>query len=145
MSLTIRLVTAAVFLISSGIGIAQSASLGTANVSLVEPAVYSVSDLYRHADKVAIVKVLSGDTEAYEIPIYKGKVVTAFKGFSADDIIYFGPYLGTQLGSEYVLFLQDVSDPLQPKKAGSGYGAVKYSKVFDEGYSSMLDVLRMWL
>ena len=104
----------------------------------MEPAVYSVSDLYRHADKVAIVKVLSGDTDAYEIPIYKAKVVTAFKGFSADEIIYFGPYLGTQLGSEYVLFLQDVSDPLQPKKAGSGYGAVKYSKVFDEGYSSML-------
>lgn len=137
MSSTVRLATAVVFLISGGVGIAQSASFSKANVSNVEPAIYSMSDLYRHADKVAVVKVLSGDTEAYEMPIYKGKVVTAFKGLSAGDTIYFGPYLGTELGSEYVLFLRDVPDTFQPKKAGSGYGAVRYSMVFDEGYSSM--------
>jgi hypothetical protein len=107
-------------------------------ISITEPARYRLSDLYSHADKVALVKVLSGTTEAYEDAVYKGQVVKAFKGTSEGDIIYFGPYSGTQLGSEYVLFLKDVQSPLLPKDKAAGYGVVRYSKVFDEGYSSML-------
>jgi hypothetical protein len=97
-----------------------------------------VSELFRSADKVAIVEVLSGDVEAYEIPLYKGRVLQPFKGTSADEIIYFGPFLGTQRGSEYVLFLKNASQSLQPSRTGTGYGVVKYSTVLDEGYSSML-------
>jgi hypothetical protein len=125
---------AAVFSIFAAQGIAQSNT-----ASIVEPGVYKLSELYRQADKVALVTVISGDTEAYEVPIYKAQVVRAFKGISANEVIYFGPYLGVQLGSEYILFLENVSKPIQPKdKAVSGYGVVKYGKVFDEGYSSMV-------
>jgi hypothetical protein len=133
MSKTLGLSIAAVYLTFAALGIAQPNS-----ATLREPTVFGVLDLYRHADIVAVVKVISGDTEAYETPVYKGQVVTAFKGVSADDIIYFGSYLGTQLGYEYVLFLQNIPTRLQPKKAGGAYGVVKYSKVFNEGYSSML-------
>jgi hypothetical protein len=138
MTQTIRLLITIALMICAVHGIAQSASTTLGTTTITEPAVYSVSDLFRHADKVAIVEVLSGDVEAYEIPLYKGRVVRPFKGVSADDIVYFGPFLGTELGSEYILFLKDVSQSLQPRRAGAGYGVVKYSKVFDEGYSSML-------
>jgi len=138
MTQTIRLLVTAALMIFAVHGIAQSASITSGATTITEPAVYSVSDLFRHADKVAIVEVLSGDVEAYEIPMYKGRVVKPFKGVSADDIVYFGPFIGMQLGSEYALFLKDASQSLLPKRTGGGYGAVKYSKVFDEGYSSML-------
>jgi hypothetical protein len=108
-------------------------------VTTREPGVYQVADLFTHADKVALVKVISGETEVYDVAIYKAQVVVGFKGLSAGETVYFGPYIGTELGSEYILFLRDNPKAIEPKaKTSGGYGTVNYSEVFDEGYSSML-------
>ena len=105
---------------------------------LSEPGLYQLADLFRHADRVALVKVISGTTEAYDIAIYKAQVVEGFKGLSAGEILYFGPYIATELGTEYILFLRDNPKAIEPRaKADGGYGTVHYSEVFDEGYSSM--------
>jgi len=103
-----------------------------------EPARMPLARLFSYADKVAVVEVLAGTTEAYDVVMYKGKVVEALKGTSAGDVIYFGPYLRTQIGAEYVLFLKDQPEQMQPNNKETGYGAVRYSTVFNEGYSSML-------
>jgi hypothetical protein len=108
-------------------------------VTTTEPRIYHLADLFTHADKVALVRVTSGNTEAYDVAIYKAQVVKGFKGLSAGEAIYFGPYIRTELGSEYILFLRDNPRAIDPKaKTDGGYGKVKYSEVFDEGYSSML-------
>jgi hypothetical protein len=105
---------------------------------LSEPGLYQLADLFRHADRVALVNVISGTTEAYDIAIYKAQVVEGFKGLSAGEIVYFGPYIATELGTEYILFLRDNPKAIEPRaKADAGYGTVHYSEVFDEGYSSM--------
>jgi hypothetical protein len=92
-------------------------------VTTTEPRIYHLADLFTHADKVALVRVTSGNTEAYDV----------------GEAIYFGPYIRTELGSEYILFLRDNPRAIDPKaKTDGGYGKVKYSEVFDEGYSSML-------
>jgi hypothetical protein len=127
---------------STQLGIAQmppsQITITPSQTTITEPGVYQLSGLFAHADRVALVKVTSGNTEAYDVAIYKAQVVTGFKGLSAGETIYFGPYIGTELGSKYVLFLRDVAKPLEPKaKTDGGYGTVKYSEVFDEGYSSM--------
>jgi hypothetical protein len=118
----------------SRLGTAQSPS----KVTIREPGVYQVADLFTHADKVALVKVISGDTEVYDVAIYKAQVVEGFKGLSAGETVYFGPYIRTELGSEYILFLRDNPKAIEPKaKTSGGYGTVNYSEVFD-GCSSML-------
>jgi hypothetical protein len=119
----------------SQIGVAQPPS----TVTTSEPGIYPLADLFTRSDKVALVKVVSGDTEAYDVAIYKAQVVKGFKGLSAGDTVYFGPYIGTELGSEYILFLRDRQKTIEPKaRTDGGYGVVNYSEVFDEGYSSML-------
>ena len=127
-----RLLITLLFLTLASVGTAQQTS-----ITITEPGIYKLSDLFLHADKVAIVKVISGDTEAYEISIYKARVITAFKGVSVGDIVYFGPYERTELGGEYVLFLKNAPNPIEPKDKTGAYGTVRYSLVFNEGYSSM--------
>jgi hypothetical protein len=133
MSCIFRLWVAIFFLILVSAGATQQIS-----ITNDEPAIYKLSDLFLHADKVAIVKVISGDTEAYEVSIYKARVIKAFKGVSEGDIVYFGPYERTELGGEYVLFLRNAPNPIEPKDKGGAYGTVRYSTIFNEGYSSML-------
>lgn len=123
-------------------GIAQSptSQLKTtpSQVTTTEPGVYKLSDLFTRADRVALVKVISGNTEAYDVAIYKAQVIRGFKGLSAGENIYFGPYIGTELGSEYILFLRDTAKAMEPRaKTDGGFGTIKYMEVFDEGYSSM--------
>jgi hypothetical protein len=118
------------------VGTAQSPSVVTTS----EPGIYHLAELFTRADKVALVTVVSGDTGTYDVAVYKARVVEGFKGVSAGETIYFGPYIGTQLGGDYILFLRDKSKPIEPKsKTENAYGMVKYSEVFDEGYSSMLN------
>jgi len=113
---------------------AQQAQTGT----LTEPRIVSLEDLLRMADTVALVRVVSGDTQNYPKVIYKAEVVKSFKGAAAGQTIYFGPYVGTRLGWEYVLFLRHVRKPLPPNPtSNANYGTVQYSEVFNEGYSSM--------
>ena len=82
--------------------------------TITEPATYELTDLYKSADKVALVQIRSGDAENYKIAVYKGVVVTSYKGTTDGEIIYLGPYIGQKIGTEYVLFLRNVARPLVP-------------------------------
>ena len=107
-------------------------------VTLSEPGIIRLDDLFQMANTVALVKVLSGDTQNYPKVIYKAEVVKSFKGATVGQTIYFGPYVGTRLGWEYVLFLRNVAKPLAPNLTSSvNYGTVHYSEVFNQGYTSM--------
>jgi len=99
---------------------AQRTSAQTAQQTVVvtEPGTYELADLFKKADTVALVKVVSGDTEAYRVPIYKTEVIKSFKGASPGEIVYLGPYVGTRLGWEYVVFLRKVSKTITPKAVG---------------------------
>jgi len=109
------------------------------DATITEPGVYTIGDLFKNADIVAVVKVLSGDTENYEHAVYKGEVVKSFKGAVTGATVYFGPFVGERLGWEYFLFLRNAAKPLAPKTAPSStsYGTIRYSEIFNQGYSSM--------
>jgi hypothetical protein len=109
----------------------------TRTVTNTEPGIYEIGDLFKSADVVALVRIVSGDAENYSCAIYKGEVIQSFKGSQKGMIVYFGPFTGGRLGEEYVLFLRNVDHPIEPTKAGASYGTVHYSRIFDEGYSSM--------
>jgi len=103
-----------------------------------EPARIALNDLYKLADIVALVQVIAGDTESYEQPVYKAKIVANFKGSRTGDTIFFGPYVGTRLGTEYVLFLRRAKRDAAPKtNTAAPWGTINYFEVFNEGYSSM--------
>jgi glutamate 5-kinase len=80
-------------------------------VSITEPGIYELAGLFKQADTVAIVRVIAGDAEAYNVAVYKAEVVQSFKGAAAGETVYFGPYTGTRLGWEYILFLHKVPGP----------------------------------
>ena len=107
-------------------------------ITIKEPEMIELSDLFKMADAVVLAKVISGDTENYSNAVYKGQVLKSFKGASAGDILFFGPYEGQRLGSEYILFLHNAAEPIAPKTGShANYGTVRYSEVFNEGYSAM--------
>jgi hypothetical protein len=109
------------------------------DVTIKEPGIYELADLFKQADTVALVKIVAGDTQAYDAAIYKAEVVKSFKGAAAGETIYFGPYVGERLGWEYILFLRNVTKSIMPKKTSTGgYGTVHYAEIFNEGYSSMM-------
>jgi hypothetical protein len=109
-----------------------------ATVTITEPGSGSLDNYMNRADVVALVRVVAGDTEAYGVPIYKAEVIQGFKGAVAGQTIFFGRFVGTRLGWEYVLFLRDVKNPLIPKpNATTAFGTIRYAEVFNEGYSSM--------
>jgi len=123
----------ALIVLMSALVSAQSQS-----VTITEPGVYKIIDLFKAADVVALVKIVSGDTESYDHTVYKGEVIQSFKGMPRGAAIYFGPFVGEKLGWEYVLFLRNATKPITPKTtATASYGTVRYSEVFNEGYSSM--------
>jgi hypothetical protein len=110
----------------------------TAKTTVTEPGVVKLSNLFEMADIVALVRVVSGDTENYANAVYKADVIESFKGVAAGETVYFGPYAGVKLGWEYVLFLRSSANSLAPNTSSNlGYGTVRYSEVFNEGYSSM--------
>lgn len=107
-------------------------------VTITEPGIYKISDLFKNADLVTLVRIVSGDTESYDHAVYKGEVIQSFKGIPRGATVYFGPFIGEKLGQEYVLFLRNVTKPIMPKTAATAsYGTIPYSEVFNEGYSSM--------
>ena len=107
-------------------------------VTIAEPGIYELSSLFRQADTVALVRIVSGDTETYRSAVYKAEVLKSFKGAAAGETVYFGPYVGERLGWEYFLFLRNVSEPIKPKTTpNAGYEIVRYGEVFNEGYSAM--------
>jgi hypothetical protein len=81
---------------------------------------------------------VAGDTENYDVPVYKAKVVENFKGSKEGDTLYIGPYLGSRLGYEYLLFLRNLKTSAVPKAgAKTLWDSVSLLQIFDEGYSSM--------
>ncbi len=115
-----------------------NAAQNTEKVTLKEPGVYELGDLFNRADTVALVKIVAGDTEAYKVPIYKAEIVKSFKGAASGETIYFGPYVGERLGWEHVVFLRGVSEPITPEsRSSAGFGTIHYSEIFNEGYASM--------
>lgn len=110
----------------------------TTHTTIEEPGVIKLDNLFRSADTVAVVKVVSGDTENYATAVYKGEVLKALKGASQGETVYFGPYIGNRLGGEYVLFLRNVEKTLAPNPTSRvNYGTVHVLEVFNQGYSSM--------
>ena len=133
-SLHLRILVFTAVLISTQLPAARQ----TKQVTIVEPSVINLENLFAKADTVALVKVVSGDTENYATTVYKAAVVQSFKGPAVGETIYFGPYVGIRLGWEYVLFLRRMAKPLTPKAATNvNYGTVNYSEIFNEGYTSM--------
>jgi hypothetical protein len=117
-----------------------TAKSATETVTITEPGRIKLADLYKIAEVVAVVRIVSGDSESYEVPIYKAVVLKSFKGASEGATIYFGPFLGERLGSEYTLFLRDLKHSSTPKSGPTGvYGTVNYLEVFNQGYSSMVN------
>lgn len=107
-------------------------------VTISEPGIYELAGLFEHADIVALVKVVSGDTESYDVALYKAEVLKNFKGTSVGETIYFEPSTRERLGWESILFLRNAPDVITPKGAsGVSYGKVHYARVFNQGYSSM--------
>jgi len=120
------------------ITVTTSSGNKTTTVTITEPGKYKLGELFKEADTVAVVKVVSGDTENYERTVYKAQVVKSFKGAKAGEVVYFGPYIGTRLGWEYILFLRNVSKPMSPKRISSaGYGTIPYALESNQGYGSM--------
>jgi hypothetical protein len=123
------------------LGLAQSPiSKGRADGStkITEPGIIPLSKLLQMSDTVALVRILSGDTENYQTALYKATVVTNFKGSKEGQTLFSGPFIGQRLGFESLVFLRKASTLAVPKKGpNAGYGAVPHLNVFNEGYSSM--------
>lgn len=117
---------------------AAQSQVKTTTTTITEPGSAPLSDIFQHADIVAVVKTISGDAETYEGAVYKSKVIKSFKGAQEGEDIYFGPFIGYRLGWEYVLFLRKGTAPLSPKDTRHvGYGTIPYAEIFMEGYTAM--------
>ncbi len=94
--------------------------------------------LFEQADKVVLIKVLSGDSEHYETAVYKAVVEAAYKGATKNEIIFFGPFEGYKVGGEYVLFLKSGAGE-EPKNDGAlSYGLLQHvDRVMYEGYATL--------
>jgi hypothetical protein len=98
----------------------------------------SISDLFVHADQVALVRIVAGDMEHYGNVVYKAVVETAYKGTRVKEVVYVGPYAGLGVGAEYVLFLQN-GEGVRPKNgAGLSFGVIpRMGKIMSAGYAAL--------
>ena len=98
----------------------------------------TLADIFKQADQVVVVQVLSGTSESYQQTVYKAKVLTVFKGAKENEIIYFGPFLTRGVGSQYLLFLKKTAG-LSPIHAEfPNYGDLpSYSREMYDGYASL--------
>ncbi|MGB6077126.1 MAG: hypothetical protein WBG29_15965 [Candidatus Acidiferrales bacterium] len=128
---------AACILAGSASGLTQQ------TVTLSEPPPVKIQELFKQADLVAVVRILSGDTEQYPVSLYKAEVVQSFKGIDVGTKIFFGPYVSYRLGSEYLVFLQHSKKAIEPKEQsgipGMNYGRVNsFYTIMYQGNSAML-------
>lgn len=116
-------------------------AITSGGTTLSEPGTVAIADLFAQADVVAVVKILSGDSENYETAVYKSRVVTAFKGAEVGQQLFFGPFIGYEVGSEYVAFLRraKVSPKLRPHDGPTeSYGPLEaFHLIMYQGYSIM--------
>ena len=100
----------------------------------------TLSDLFKQADLVATVRILSGDSEHYDVTVYKGQIEKAFKGARANQTIYFGPHVSFGVGSEYLGFLSKAEKGIEPggKSPGVNYGVLpSFFRIMYAGFSIM--------
>jgi len=129
--IVIRLFSLITFLWLTNALLAQSSTTS-------EPGVYNLNQLIKEADKVALVRIISGDAEHYQSAVYKSEVVQPFKGTSLGEKIYFGPFVGHRLGWEYFVFLRDTHHTLKPlREPEQSFGPVHYFLIFNEGYTGL--------
>lgn len=109
--------------------------IGSANASTIAPV--KLSDLFKQADLVAAVEIVSGDGENYPGVVYKAKVLTAFKGIDEKETIFFGPFAGYGVGKEYVVFLSKSEYGLKPNQnADSSRGGIPvFYRIMYDGFS----------
>jgi hypothetical protein len=106
-------------------------------VSISEPASVSIKDLWKQADLIAVVQIVSGDTEHYKTAVYKAKVLRPLKGATAGQTVYLGKFIGYKLGGEYLAFLRSPRGVSEPIGGAQGYGSVEVFQIMYEGYSFM--------
>ena len=104
----------------------------------------SLENLYKQADFVAFVSILSGDVEYYDGAIYKAEVLKAYKGTKEKEIVYFGENISYGIGNEYLAFFnksgknigqvvaKDVQNSSAPYDAKQVFFSIMYA-----GYSIM--------
>src|SRR4051794_33223083 len=92
----------------------SSASIKTCRnadcVTITEPGRVKVEELWKQADLVAVVKIVSGDTENYPSAICKAKISVPFKGIEKSETIYVRSCNGYGLGNEYLAFLRRATE-----------------------------------
>jgi hypothetical protein len=121
-------------------GLSVSAQRQTVTIS--EPAPVKVEGLLKQADLVAVVRIVSGDTEHYTNAVYKAEVLQPFKGVETGKTVYFGPFVKFGLGGEYLVFLRHSEKGLEPKQpsvaSGLDYGPIpSFYLVMYEGYGAL--------
>ena len=124
------------------VGSIASAPAATAHSAATSIAQVKIEELVKQADLVAILRILSGDTESYPTTVYKAEVVQAFKGTQPRATIYFGPFEGYGVGKEFFVFLQNAEKGIEPRpqKGGAGlnYGTISsFYQVMYAGYSAL--------
>jgi hypothetical protein len=77
----------------------------TVTIRISEPGAVSLETLFAQADLVAFVEIRSGDAENYNHALYKASVLKSYKGARENEVIYFTPFIGYGIGSEYLVFL----------------------------------------
>ena len=121
---------------------AQIAKAQEQRTTISEPARVKVEELLKQADLVAIVRILSGDTEHYPQAVYKAEVLQPFKGAEKGAILYFGPFIGYGLGKELLVFLRHSEKGIEPEPratiSGLSYGSIlSFYLVMYDGYSAL--------
>jgi len=121
-------------------GLSVSAQPQTVTIS--EPAPVKVGDLLKQADLVAVIRIVSGDTEHYTSAVYKAEVLQPFKGVETGGTIYFGPFVKYGLGGEYLVFLRHSEKGIEPNQpvgvSGLDYGPIpSFYLVMYEGYGAL--------
>jgi hypothetical protein len=98
--LTTRLAAVVITLIISLLFAPQAKAQQSHETTITEPGRMTLDDLFKRADTVAVVRILSGDTENYPVAVYKAEVLKSFKGVGTGKTIYLGPFIGQRLGWE---------------------------------------------
>jgi hypothetical protein len=118
-----------------------SSVLAQTTVEISEPATVPLANLFAQADVVAVVQVVSGDSESYDAAVYKSKVLTVFKGAQQGQHLFFGPYVGYEVGSQYVVFLRRANAGPKMNLADArtvSYGTIDtFHLIMFQGYSIM--------
>lgn len=116
----------------------------TVTVIISDPSSVSLESLFSQADLVAFVEIRSGDAENYNHTLYKAAVLKSYKGSKEREVIYFAPFIGYAVGTEYLVFLRktdkrigDVIDENAKNKTLPYDATQNFYQIMYDGYSVM--------